>query len=116
MNRALRGLPGLYVRKAELVPRNEMVASLHFKVKIIQPKLNQYVRVKRGLYAGDLAKVVDVMGDKVKIRIIPRIDYLAMEKAARDKRDGIQTKSRFGAVSSKIRPAAKLFSKDDVAR
>ncbi len=41
-----------------------------------------WVRVKHGLYKGDLAKVLDVdySRDRATIQIVPRLDYAAMAK------------------------------------
>ena len=43
---------------------------------------DDWVRVKHGLYKGDLARVLDVdySRDRATIQIVPRLDYAAMAK------------------------------------
>lgn len=68
------------------------------------------MRVKSGLYKGDLAKVVDVMPGEGKavIRLVPRIDLAAI--AARRPEDA---RANFGK-QPKVKPAAKPFNVEEV--
>lgn len=81
-----------------------MVDCLRVKPKEAQVTLQQWVRIKRGKYGGDLAQVVDVSesGDNATVKIIPRLDYSRDASGKRKK----------GA--SEIRQPQKLFNPNDV--
>ena len=59
-----------------MIPLEEMPDLLRTK-KSKQLEPGMYVRIKRGLYAGDLALVdeVEPNGTDVTLRIVPRLDY-----------------------------------------
>ncbi len=69
-----------------------------------------WVRVKSGLYKGDLAKVVDVNpGEgKATIRLVPRLDLAAI--ANRRPED---VRANFGK-QPKVKPAARPFNPEEV--
>lgn len=100
---------GLY--KQTMVPISEMTDVL--RVVKEQPKIkrDQFVRLKRSVYKGDLAQVdyVDTASNSVCLRLKPRIDYKRMRgalKTAADKESGKRTKTK--------RPPAKLFDPDAI--
>lgn len=73
---------------------------------------DSYVRVKRGLYAGDLGKVMSVTnsGNKAIVLLVPRIDYAGLEM------DDITRKQRRQlARKGKDRPPLKLFNREEVS-
>ncbi|KAK9097434.1 hypothetical protein Sjap_022931 [Stephania japonica] len=74
---ACRGLFNIYSAKPSLVPIKEMTDVLSVETKAIDISRDTWVRMKNGMYKGDLAKVVDVddVGQKVTVKLIPRIDF-----------------------------------------
>ncbi|OTF71479.1 transcription elongation factor SPT5-like protein, partial [Euroglyphus maynei] len=102
---------GLY--KQTMVPIAEMTEVLKVTKDTSNLKVNQWVRLKRGLYKDDLAQVdyVDVAQNQVHLKLIPRIDYTRLRGALRapgnDSQDA-DKKKRFK------KPAAKLFDMDAI--
>ncbi|KAK9124654.1 hypothetical protein Sjap_014256 [Stephania japonica] len=68
---ACRGLRNIYSAKPSLVPIKEMTDVLSVEIKAIDISRDTWVRMKNGMYKGDLAKVVTV-------KLIPRIDFQAL--------------------------------------
>ncbi|GAB4821977.1 hypothetical protein N2152v2_009023 [Parachlorella kessleri] len=108
---ALRGLRMIYGSKApKLVPLKEMVDAVSVPRTAVKPlDAGAWVRVKSGLYKGDLAKVVDVSpGEgKATIRLVPRLDLAAI--ANRKPED---VRANFGK-QPKVRPAARPFNPEE---
>ncbi|GER49154.1 transcription elongation factor SPT5 [Striga asiatica] len=79
---AVKGMHNIYPQKIGLVPINEMadVFSLSTQRKSIDISMDMWVRVRSGLYKGDLAKVVDVdtVRQRATVKLIPRIDLPAL--------------------------------------
>eukprot|EP01155_Anaeramoeba_flamelloides_P010326 Anaeramoba_flamelloidesa325274_259.p1 GENE.a325274_259~~a325274_259.p1 ORF type:complete len:1208 (-),score=352.74 a325274_259:52-3645(-) len=73
---AIQGMTFINHFKLALVPIEEMVTVVTVKQKTTVIKKGNWVRIKRGLYKGDLAQVVvpDINGTHVKVKLIPRID------------------------------------------
>jgi transcription elongation factor SPT5 len=99
---------GLY--KQTMVPISEMTDVL--RVVKEQPKIKreQFVRIKRGLFKGDLAQVdyIDHASNSVTLRLKPRIDYTRMRGALKSTQDKEQRRMKGR------RPAAKLFDADAI--
>lgn len=76
---ALEGVSGVYMRNSVLVPVKEMVdvVSIKKKDKTAELLRKEWVRVKRGKYQGDLAKIIDVSdaGQQCTIHIVPRLSF-----------------------------------------
>lgn len=101
----------LGLHKQTMVPISQMTDVL--RVVKEQPKIkrDQFVRLKRSLYKGDLAQVdyVDTASNSVCLRLKPRIDYTRMRGALK------QTTEKDGTRRSKFkRPPAKLFDPDAI--
>lgn len=77
---ACRGLRNIYAMKVMLVPIREMIDVLSVESKAIDLARDTWVRMKIGIYKGDLAKVVDVdnVRQRVTVKLIPRIDLQAL--------------------------------------
>lgn len=72
-----------------LVPINDMIPSLDSGHRAETFVRGDIVRIKSGLYKGDIARVHDILSDKeVSAYVVPRIDYAAELKEAKCKRDG----------------------------
>ena len=94
-------------QRLEVVEYRYMPHSLAVSEKIAPKPLKngQWVRFKRGLYKGDLARVIAILegGSKVVIEMVPRINY----------EDMARPNTRAGniyIVSSAARPSQKFFS------
>ncbi|KAK3128664.1 hypothetical protein QOZ80_6BG0464900 [Eleusine coracana subsp. coracana] len=78
---ACKGLRNIYASaKITLVPIKEMADVLSVESKSVDLSRDTWVRMKLGIYKGDLAKVVEVdnVRQKVQVKLIPRIDLQAL--------------------------------------
>lgn len=85
MDSLIEGVSALNQYEIKMVPINEMVDTLRVVKNIPNLKTNDYVRLKKTLYKGDLAQVdwVDVAQNRVCLRLLPRIDYRKKRGALR---------------------------------
>lgn len=86
---------------ADKVPKHEMEAVMHVTATGPSLKANQWVRLKRGVYRDDLARVISVDNTQnyALLKLVPRIDYQRLI----DMRDG-------GKKIKYMRPSAALFT------
>lgn len=72
-----------------MVPIKEMVDTLRIIKNVPNLKSDDYVRLKRTLFKGDLAQVdwVDVANNQVCLRLLPRIDYKKKRGVLKDQDD-----------------------------
>ncbi|KAL9245104.1 hypothetical protein vseg_018792 [Gypsophila vaccaria] len=77
---AVKGMRNIYAQKITLVPIKEMTDVLSVESKAIDLSRDSWVRLKSGIYKGDLAKVLDVdnVRQRVTVKLIPRIDLQAV--------------------------------------
>lgn len=66
---AINGLHNLISWKVKLVPINEMTDVLKVPPKEYQLQKGSWVRVKRGVYAGDIAQVVEVLYSSLSLSL-----------------------------------------------
>lgn len=118
---ALQGIANIYLNQntaqrqgtgpnpIQLVENRDMVALLTMKKKTTDVKVGMWVRIKRGKYTGDLAKVKEIMGDglSVAVDLVPRIDYNPDRTTSK--------KKKTGAAAVLNRPPQRLFAPEDVA-
>lgn len=98
-----------------------MIKGVH---TVIQP--GQWVRLKRGIYKGDLAQVIRTSDQQTRItvRFIPRLDFSNLRRDANDDQDSKKKdqdkKTKKDRFYRKIRPVARLFNaaevKSEIAR
>ena len=103
--------------KPTLIPLEEMPDLLRIR-KSKQLETAMYVRIKRGLYQGDLAQVndVDTNGTEVELRIVPRLDYGQNEDVnAPVETDASGKRKRVPGVTKK-RPPPRLFSENEARK
>ncbi|KAF2453918.1 hypothetical protein BDY21DRAFT_292226 [Lineolata rhizophorae] len=108
--------------KCELIDIKEMPDLLRVqKTKMLEPGM--YVRIKKGLYAGDLAQVneVETNGLQVEVRIVPRLDYGANEdlQSTQHQAGGEKRKRAPGFMTSAAtvnRPPQRLFSESEARK
>lgn len=104
---AIERMNNVYGSKLHLVPVGEMVDCLRIKAKELDVTLQMWVRVKRGIYGGDLGQVVDIQesGETATIKLIPRLDYSVRDSSL----NGGKRKK-----GTEIRAPQKLFNANDV--
>ncbi|KYF46262.1 KOW motif domain-containing protein, partial [Toxoplasma gondii ARI] len=80
------------------------------------PQRNDFVRVKRGLYANDIAQIhqVEEQGMVVTVRLIPRLDLNAL--LDREKRGDFSRKSDMATLKQMggVRAQKRFFDRDEV--
>ncbi|KAL3638889.1 hypothetical protein CASFOL_016796 [Castilleja foliolosa] len=76
----IKGMRNIFPSKIMLVPIKEMTDVLSVESKAIDISRDTWVRMKIGIYKGDLAKVVDVdnVRQRATVKLIPRIDLLTL--------------------------------------
>eukprot|EP00466_Bigelowiella_natans_P021345 jgi/Bigna1/87485/estExt_fgenesh1_pg.C_210006 len=92
----------VYAWKTALVPIENMVPSISITEKVKHLRRLQWVRLKQGIYKGDLAQV-EVPDEQgyVVVKLIPRIDYTAIGSGQRRRRAG-------------VRPMPQLFNRTEI--
>lgn len=100
--------------KPMMLPLEEMPDLLRIK-KTRQLEPGMYVRVKRGLYAGDLGQIDDVEANNVNmtVKLVPRLDYGLTEDA--NAAPGTDNKRKRPAAVG-VRPPPKLFSEAEARK
>ena len=113
---ALDGVSNVYPRtKVLLVPIKEMPDLLRV-IKSKELTTNSYVRIKRGLYQGDLGQVDDTVasGLEVSVRLVPRLSYGSEENnkgpMVAGKINVADRKRKAGPNKPSTRPPQRLFS------
>ena len=71
---AIKGLSVILGSKLVMVQPEEMPGIYQSDKKNIQLKKHQWVRIKQGMYAGDLGLIEQIINNKVWVRLIPRLD------------------------------------------
>uniref|UniRef100_A0A7S1XNW4 KOW domain-containing protein n=1 Tax=Phaeomonas parva TaxID=124430 RepID=A0A7S1XNW4_9STRA len=105
---ALGGINNVYMRKIKLVPLGQMTEVLNVARRAKKPlREGQWVRLKRGVYKGDLAKVLEMVdgGSKALVQLVPRLDLTLMGLNAIERRS-----------KSTGRPPQRLFSAAEVQK
>ena len=100
---------GMYAQ--QMVPIKEMTDVLRVVKEQAGLKNKQWVRIKRGVFTGDLAQVdyVDLASNQVHLKLLPRIDYSRMRGALRTvSGDDFKRKNKFK------RPPCKLFEAEKI--
>jgi len=115
---ALEGITGAYMSfKPTMIPLDEMPDLLKTrKEKQLEPGM--YVRVRRGLYQGDLGKVeeVETNGTDVTVRLVPRLDYGLNEDVNAPVVGGEESNKRKRIKTSVQRPPPRLFSENEAKK
>lgn len=110
---ALTGINNVYAWRPgaiTMLPINQMTTALNVTQQVKHFARNDWVRINRGAYKGDLAQVVDVSesGAQVVLKAIPRLD-LAMLSMSEEKRKAFKERGRI-----RRRPPLKKFLADEV--
>ena len=115
---ALDGLSHVFMgTKPMMIPLEEMPDLLRTK-KSKQLEPGMYVRVRRGLYQGDLAQVEEVEGNgtDVMLRIVPRLDYGLHEDANAPVETDAGGKRKRAVKPITQRPPPRLFSETEARK
>jgi transcription elongation factor SPT5 len=114
VKKALQGMRHVYhMRPIRLVPIKEMVDSITVtKKKVENVVVGSWVRMRGGVYKGDLARVVDAnyADNQCTVKLVPRFDYAHM----RAKEEG--TASGRSKKDSNMRPPARLFTEAEARK
>ncbi|KAK4538292.1 hypothetical protein CDCA_CDCA17G4317 [Cyanidium caldarium] len=121
---AIQGMHLVYQRRVQLVPIKEMVDVLTVRRQRQQAKLvrGQWVRLRRGLYAGDLAQVYEVREEEAVVKLVPRVDLRALARKARygggdgEQVPGAGNARRGTHPRRQDRPPPRLLDKAEVTR
>ena len=115
---ALEGISHVFMgTKPLMIPLEEMPDLLKArKSKQLEPGM--YVRIKRGLYQGDLAQVdsVETNGTDVTVRIVPRLDYGQNEDVNAPVELDASGKRKRTAKPFVQRPPPRLFSETEARK
>ena len=103
---ALSGIRGLYPMSMTIVPISDMTSVMSVSSAKKPVKKGQWLRMTRGHFKGDLARVTEVLEDGMKciIQCVPRFHLLSPT----------QIKPEDAKAKRKIRPAKKFFNAIDV--
>ncbi|EXJ81454.1 hypothetical protein A1O3_07746 [Capronia epimyces CBS 606.96] len=118
---ALTNVADVYPRsKMNLVPVKEMPDLLRV-TKNKELEVGGYVRIKRGIYQGDLGMIesVETNGLEVTVRLVPRLTYGMDEDHARPGSGDVKRKrpNAFGPVNSFAnRPPQRLFNENEARK
>ncbi|CAD5213485.1 unnamed protein product [Bursaphelenchus okinawaensis] len=120
--RLIEGVSAVNQYDIKMVPIEEMVDTLKVVKNIPQLRVNDYCRLKKTMYKGDLAQVdwVDVAQNKICLRLLPRIDYRKKRGALRDMDDDedddevFSYRNALSKKSAKNRPPAKPFDVEKI--
>jgi len=106
---AVLGIPDLYAGRPgsiKMMDLQDMPSAVTVKAKTARLEKGGWVRMLRGDYKGDLAKVEDVLsGGRVVVRAVPRINF---------QRLGMTAEQRRSLKSRGARPAQRLYNREDV--
>lgn len=116
---AIDGVSHIWLSKGVKMVEIEEMPDLFRIKKSKQLEPGMYVRIRRGLYAGDLAQIdeVEQNGTDVTVRIVPRLDYGANEdtNAAPAELDANGKRKRPIKVAGQ-RPPQRLFSEAEAKK
>lgn len=121
VDEALNGVADVYPRsKVNLVPVKEMPDLLRVN-KTKELEVGGYVRIKRGIYTGDLGMIEDVEsnGVDVNIRLVPRLTYGMEEDQGRPNADPKRKRANAfnaPAVNFANRPPQRLFNENEAKK
>eukprot|EP00599_Poterioochromonas_sp_BG-1_P011272 CAMPEP_0173156230 /NCGR_PEP_ID=MMETSP1105-20130129/14646_1 /TAXON_ID=2985 /ORGANISM="Ochromonas sp., Strain BG-1" /LENGTH=1165 /DNA_ID=CAMNT_0014072945 /DNA_START=63 /DNA_END=3557 /DNA_ORIENTATION=+ len=114
----LNGFKMIYLNSFQQVPITDMTSVLAVTIKKKPLKPGDYIRIKRGVLKGDLARVIDVFDGETKalIQAVPRIVYNTEENSLN--LDGSLPGKKKVLLSSKlnkVRPPQALFDPEQAS-
>jgi len=111
VSNAIKGMSSLQYWSLKLVPIKEMVDVMTVSKKSVSLQKGDWVRIKRGVYRGDVAQIYDVDEAKgrVTVKIIPRLDFNKDDSKEHLTPDGQKEKRK-----KTVRPPQRFFNPDEV--
>ena len=114
VKKALQGMRHVYHSKPiKLVPITEMVDSITVtKKKVENIQYQSWVRMRGGVYKGDLARVIDInyADNQCTVQLVPRFDYALLQA----KEEG--TAAGRAKPNAALRPPARLFTEAEARK
>ena len=113
VKRAIRGLRALKWWQLQLIPIAQMVNAVKFHDDVPVIHRGQWVRVKSGLYKGDLGQVYALSDQQsvITVKLIPRIDLSTLDDA-----DAGRKRRRAFPPRGADRPPQALFNPSEVQK
>eukprot|EP00548_Thalassiothrix_antarctica_P014381 CAMPEP_0194175546 /NCGR_PEP_ID=MMETSP0154-20130528/9559_1 /TAXON_ID=1049557 /ORGANISM="Thalassiothrix antarctica, Strain L6-D1" /LENGTH=1076 /DNA_ID=CAMNT_0038889385 /DNA_START=101 /DNA_END=3331 /DNA_ORIENTATION=+ len=107
---AIQGVRGLLPYSMRLIPIRDMTTVMTVKPTKVPVKENEWVRLQRGNYKGDLGLVKRVFesGQKCVVQFVPRLDLTL----AKLKKEGMRDQARVRART--VKPPQKFFNPQEV--
>ncbi|TNV84900.1 hypothetical protein FGO68_gene17575 [Halteria grandinella] len=116
----INGISGVNHRSVEMIPQTEVPQVLQSCTETSQTALqvHQWVRIKSGIYAGDLGLVEHIEGGpggtaggkRTLVRLIPRMQEAVNEKTGKTQLELVTKKVPGKQYSQVIRPAQRYFN------
>ena len=114
VKKALAGMRHVYhMKPIRLVPIKEMVDSITVtKKKVENVAIGSWIRMRGGVYKGDLGRVVDVnfADNQCTVKLVPRFDYAHLQAKEEGTAGGRAKKD------SGMRPPARLFTEAEARK
>ena len=114
VKKALQGMRHVYHSKPiKLVPITEMVDSITVtKKKVENIQYQSWVRMRGGVYKGDLARVIDInyADNQCTVQLVPRFDYALLQA----KEEG--TAAGRAKPNAALPPPARLFTEAEARK
>lgn len=115
---AVKDIPTLLLGYGiKVVPLPDMVAAVTpGEGRAADVSVNDWVRMKTGVYKGDLARVVDVevTAGRATIRLVPRLDLAELARKDRERAEGVKRERQPPAFKGpKVRPPARPFRPEE---
>lgn len=108
---AIAGMSNLRENSIKIVPINEMIQVFNFdKLEKVDIKENQWVRIKSGLYDGDLAQIIGIedSASKIHVKLIPRIFDSLLTNNNGSKKPNIGEYSK--NIKKNLRPKQQFYN------
>ncbi len=111
---AIHGIPNVFSFHTTLVPMAQMTSVLRVSNQSTDLKEGAWVRMKRGMYQGDIGKVaaIDTTGLRYEIQLLPRLNLGAEEESTQSAAaKGTKRKKK---IDLNTRPMARAFNAEEI--
>lgn len=108
---AIQDISFLRENTIKIVPLTEMTQVFNYdKIDRIDVKPGKWVRVKSGVYEGDLAQVIHVEDpvSKIYVKLIPRLGDASLQQ-----NEAFKASNAFGGKKPLLKPKQKLFNPEN---
>lgn len=111
MREAVQDISFLRENSIKIVPITEMTQVFNYdKIERVDIKPGKWVRIKSGVYEGDLAQVIDVEDpvSKIYVKLIPRLGDPLLHQ-----NETLKASNPFSGKKPLLKPKQKLFNPDN---